>query len=425
MLVGSRFIIDRIRFWTSRMLVLAPDCLRLSHFASRHSVPPIAVSLSSSLASTSYNVGTRKSSGSNRCMHWSRLPFYLGFGLGSFDRFIDLPPNYRFLHLSQERGLYSLSGQSLCLSLDCLFARPGLNCSRPTLQSFIRGFSPTVRVSWQPCCYDFSMSLRKDLQLNKLSVGVRVSLITSAQYRYQGTLAAINSIEGTLTLQTVRFWGSENRLPSCGERKGPAIGSVFDSITFWVSNVIHLHIYDEGTDSNGLGDQAVVKAKVASAAPTTQASGDSVGRRQRSRNRKQKNFWSKKDQPRAGSPLEESNQTKERQRMPTGQSNTTGRISRPGSSRSVGRTLVSYPRRGGGRFPGPPTYVAMPATSFISPTGLRRRGIRGPRGSQVPGTSATNQGLLSSQPSQAVSGFYRFQGPHNGGPPVNGANFST
>ncbi|VEL27021.1 unnamed protein product, partial [Protopolystoma xenopodis] len=24
-----------------------------------------------------------------------------------------------------------------------------------------------------------------------------------------------------------------------------------------------------------------------------------------------------------------------------------------------------------------------------------------------------------------VSGFYRFQGPHNGGPPVNGANFST
>ncbi|KAL7055603.1 hypothetical protein AAHC03_023020 [Spirometra sp. Aus1] len=102
-------------------------------------------------------------------------------------------------------------------------------------------------------------------QLSKIPIGSNVSLITSVQYRYEGTVAAINSIEDTITLRNVRFWGAENRVPGstsapASENKGPAIGSLFDSVTFWMSNVIKLRITDEVTDKNELTDVAVKTA---------------------------------------------------------------------------------------------------------------------------------------------------------------------
>ncbi|VDL92218.1 unnamed protein product [Schistocephalus solidus] len=102
-------------------------------------------------------------------------------------------------------------------------------------------------------------------QLSKIPIGANVSLITSVQYRYEGTVAAINSIEDTITLRNVRFWGAENRVPATtsapsSENKGPAIGSLFDSVTFWMSNVIKLRITDEVTDKNELTDVAVKTA---------------------------------------------------------------------------------------------------------------------------------------------------------------------
>ncbi|VDN33233.1 unnamed protein product [Dibothriocephalus latus] len=102
-------------------------------------------------------------------------------------------------------------------------------------------------------------------QLSKIPIGANVSLITSVQYRYEGTVAAINSIEDTITLRNVRFWGAENRVSGstsapASENKGPAIGSLFDSVTFWMSNVIKLRITDEITDKNELTDVAVKTA---------------------------------------------------------------------------------------------------------------------------------------------------------------------
>ncbi|CAH8862507.1 unnamed protein product [Trichobilharzia szidati] len=108
-----------------------------------------------------------------------------------------------------------------------------------------------------------------EIQINRLSLGTKISLMTHAQYRYEGTVVAINSIEGTLTLQNVKFWGTENRISPNGtnqnaENKEPAVGTVFDSITFWMSSINQMRLLDDmKTEQNELGDKAVVKAAVA------------------------------------------------------------------------------------------------------------------------------------------------------------------
>ncbi|CAH8579702.1 unnamed protein product [Heterobilharzia americana] len=78
---------------------------------------------------------------------------------------------------------------------------------------------------------------RTEIQANRLLLGTKISLITNAQYRYEGEVAAIDAIEGTLTLQNVRFCGNENRiLPSGtnqnGENKPPAIGNFLTRLHF-------------------------------------------------------------------------------------------------------------------------------------------------------------------------------------------------
>ncbi|CAH8608821.1 unnamed protein product [Heterobilharzia americana] len=125
---------------------------------------------------------------------------------------------------------------------------------------------------------------RTEIQANRLLLGTKISLITNAQYRYEGEVAAIDAIEGTLTLQNVRFCGNENRiLPSGtnqnGENKPPAIGNFFDSITFWISSISRiLSLDDMKTGQNELGDKTVLRATV------------SVDNR-RDRGRSQRKWW--------------------------------------------------------------------------------------------------------------------------------------
>ncbi|VDP91761.1 unnamed protein product [Echinostoma caproni] len=125
------------------------------------------------------------------------------------------------------------------------------------------------------------MTSGTEIHPSRLSLGNRVSLITGVQYRYEGVVAAINSIEGTLTLQNVRFWGTENRVPgnaatTAGENKALTVGYMYDAITFWMSNIVQLWLLDDAkSERNDVGDKGVVKAGV----PVD--SGRGRGRRQR------------------------------------------------------------------------------------------------------------------------------------------------
>ncbi|KAG5454822.1 hypothetical protein CSKR_108373 [Clonorchis sinensis] len=109
-----------------------------------------------------------------------------------------------------------------------------------------------------------------EIQPSRFSLGTKVSLITVAQYRYEGVVAEVNSVEGTLTLNDARFWGTENRISGSqtttqhGDNKPPPVGSTFDSITFWMSSIVQMWSLDENKmDRNDLGDKAVVKAGLA------------------------------------------------------------------------------------------------------------------------------------------------------------------
>ncbi|CAH8636929.1 unnamed protein product [Dicrocoelium dendriticum] len=216
-----------------------------------------------------------------------------------------------------------------------------------------------------------------EIQPNRLSLEMKVSLVTSAQYRYEGTVAAINSIEGTLTLKNVRFWGSKNRmtsttLPQSGDSKPPPIGSMFDSITFWMSSIVQLWSMDEDKTERAieLSDNGVAKAGVVLDA-------------NRGRGRRSRNWWPAGDQRRTNT-----------RNSPTNSMDTAGPVSVP-VGRYVNpanhpvisnqpRMLVSYPRRGrssGGLIPRQASYV--PIVPIVSgPAGIRRANygpsLRGP-----------------------------------------------
>ncbi|KAA3672333.1 uncharacterized protein DEA37_0011253, partial [Paragonimus westermani] len=209
------------------------------------------------------------------------------------------------------------------------------------------------------------------IQLNRLSLGKKVSLITGAQYRYEGFLAAINSIEGTLTLQNVRFWGTENRVAGNATRQNsenqvPVVGSSFDAITFWMSSIVQLCIVSEiKPEISDIGDKGVVKAEIA-------LDGD------RGRGRRLRNWWPSNSDP---------------QRLSLRSSPNTGMGSAstipvpmgpylnptvPPMQSSQPRMLVSYPRRGrsGGITSRQASYV--PVVPIIPAPGVLRRSGCGP-----------------------------------------------
>ncbi|CAH8602415.1 hypothetical protein MS3_00009286 [Schistosoma haematobium] len=93
--------------------------------------------------------------------------------------------------------------------------------------------------------------IQRNHQFNNLKLGIKLSLITNAQYRYEGILAGINLIDNTIILKNVKFFGYENRIPPHNDNnydkenhdpdqqnnKIPIIGTIFDSITFWISSI--------------------------------------------------------------------------------------------------------------------------------------------------------------------------------------------
>lgn len=207
-----------------------------------------------------------------------------------------------------------------------------------------------------------------DIHPSRLSLGSKVSLITGAQYRYEGTVAAMNSIEGTLTLQNVCFWGTENRAPSNkalqnGENKAPAVGSIFDSITFWMSSIVQLWCTDEEKpERNDLGDKGIAKAGI----PVDI---------NRSRPRRPRSWWQAGDRPRStmrGSPSNG---------MMDGLGTMSAPMGRyvPPMAQSMApnppRMLVSYPRRGRNQNMIPRQASYVPVVPIMSgPGGVRRPG---------------------------------------------------
>ncbi|TPP56756.1 hypothetical protein FGIG_06524 [Fasciola gigantica] len=206
-----------------------------------------------------------------------------------------------------------------------------------------------------------------EIHPSRLSLGNRVSLITGVQYRYEGVVAAINSIEGTLTLQNVRFWGTENRVPgnaitASGESKALTVGYMYDAITFWMSNIVQLWLLDDvKSERNDVGDKGVVKAGV----PVDASRG---------RSRRQRGWW----QP-AGDP------PRPMRSSPTnGMASVNGMVAPMGRYNnstapqpiiSQPRMLVSYPRRGRNSTVLPRQASYVPVVPVVpGPSGLRRSG---------------------------------------------------
>ncbi len=109
---------------------------------------------------------------------------------------------------------------------------------------------------------------KEDLsQLNKVPIGATVCLVTSAKYKYAGVVAAINSVENTITLQDVRFGGmdgreNDNSTTQTTESKEPAVGTLFECVTFWMSNVIKLSVTSQPEPKKELPDNAVKAVEV-------------------------------------------------------------------------------------------------------------------------------------------------------------------
>ncbi|KAH8858544.1 FFD TFG box motifs protein [Schistosoma japonicum] len=109
---------------------------------------------------------------------------------------------------------------------------------------------------------------KMNILLNNLKLGIKLSLITNAQYRYEGILAGVNLIEGTLTLQNVQFYGIENRLTHTNTKENvnnklPTIGTIYDSITFWMTSIRYIwSVEDKTMHRNELNDKSVIKTTV-------------------------------------------------------------------------------------------------------------------------------------------------------------------
>ncbi|KAF5394602.1 hypothetical protein PHET_10973 [Paragonimus heterotremus] len=244
-----------------------------------------------------------------------------------------------------------------------------------------------------------------EIQPNRLSLGTKVSLITGAQYRYEGVVAAINSMEDTLTLQNVRFWGAENRVPGNvskqnGESQAPVVGSVFDAITFWMSSIVQLCIVDEMKPGvNDLGDKGVVKAGIALD-------------RNRSQRRRLRNWWPSNGDPQKLNMHSSPNTGVDGiSTIPVPMGRYLNSTVSPMQA-SQPRMLVSYPRRGrgGGLIPRQASYV--PVVPIMPSSGaLRRSGyglnIRGssyrPLGTPIP-SGPRGLGRKPGQPIRRAAG---------------------
>ncbi|EUB56118.1 hypothetical protein ECG_09515 [Echinococcus granulosus] len=107
--------------------------------------------------------------------------------------------------------------------------------------------------------------LRRQSQFSTITMGSTVRLVTSVQYKYEGVVIAFNSADMTITLKNVKFMGKDGQVNETGADKDetpkfPSIGTRFESITFWLTNIKKISVLNEAKVNSEIGDIAVKEA---------------------------------------------------------------------------------------------------------------------------------------------------------------------
>lgn len=110
--------------------------------------------------------------------------------------------------------------------------------------------------------------LRRQSQFSTITMGSTVRLVTSVQYKYEGVVIALNSADMTITLKNVKFMGKDGQATEpCADKdeipKFPSIGTRFESITFWLTNIKKISVLNEAKVNSEIGDIAVKEASSA------------------------------------------------------------------------------------------------------------------------------------------------------------------
>jgi len=93
---------------------------------------------------------------------------------------------------------------------------------------------------------------------NQPYIGAPVTLISSLDVRYEGTLFTIDPNESTVALQNVRCLGTENR--QTGSKSIPASETVYEFIIFRGENIKSINIAEEKfSKQNELNDPSILK----------------------------------------------------------------------------------------------------------------------------------------------------------------------
>jgi len=92
---------------------------------------------------------------------------------------------------------------------------------------------------------------------NQPYIGAPVTLISSLDVRYEGTLFTIDPNESTVALQNVRCLGTENR--QTGSKSIPPSETVYEFIIFRGENIKSINIAEEKFKQNELNDPSILK----------------------------------------------------------------------------------------------------------------------------------------------------------------------
>lgn len=91
-------------------------------------------------------------------------------------------------------------------------------------------------------------------------IGSRISLISKKEIRYEGILYSINTKEATVALQTVRSFGTEDRMTD-PHTHAPSVGpssSIFDYIIFNGADIKDLHVCEAANNVENLPDDPAI-----------------------------------------------------------------------------------------------------------------------------------------------------------------------
>ncbi len=96
-------------------------------------------------------------------------------------------------------------------------------------------------------------------------IGARISLLSNALIRYEGTLYTIDTREATVALQNVKCFGTENRVS--GGQSVPASDNTYEFIIFRGKDIKDLHVLSPVAaappkPSHNIPDPAIVAVEV-------------------------------------------------------------------------------------------------------------------------------------------------------------------